>query len=211
MASNTTSRVAVVVATYGDREKWIPLAVEAMKSVEAQTIVPRVWHEHGDTLSQARNDGAFKMSQGDEPPEFLIFLDADDDLDERYVEEMLKCCDDLDLVQPATIGVHPDGHLDDFAVVIPTEKLLERNYLVIGTMVRRDLFERVGGFDEWPILEDWALWIKCDLAGARIGAAPDAVYRVHFHENSRNLDHRVGFTTYQDIRRWASKLSRQGL
>jgi hypothetical protein len=56
--------------------------------------------------------------------------------------------------------------------------LRQANWLVIGTLVHRDLFWEVGGFPEAEHgLEDWALWSKCVRAGAEIVKVPDAVYR----------------------------------
>jgi len=47
----------------------------------------------------------------------LIFCDADDELDYRYIEEMLK--GRATSAQPSTLGVHADGHEDDYPVLIP--------------------------------------------------------------------------------------------
>jgi hypothetical protein len=56
--------------------------------------------------------------------------------------------------------------------------LRQANWLVIGTLVHRDLFWEVGGFPEAEHgLEDWALWSKCVRAGAEIVKVPDAIYR----------------------------------
>ena len=59
--------------------------------------------------------------------------------------------------------------------------LRDDNWLVIGTMIHRDLFWKVGGFDEYPHgFEDFALWSKCFRIGAQIVKVPDAIYR-YFH------------------------------
>ena len=40
-----------------------------------------------------------------------------------------------------------------------------------AVMLRRDLFERIGGFDEnFPVCEDYDLWLRI---AARFGAPPD--------------------------------------
>ncbi len=63
--------------------------------------------------------------------------------------------------------------------------LRQANWLVVGTLIHRDLFWEVGGFPEYPHgLEDWALWSKCIRVGASIVKVPDAVYRYHANPNS---------------------------
>jgi glycosyltransferase involved in cell wall biosynthesis len=186
--------VGIVVATYGDVE-WIDKAHNAFDSAICQTVpADMVIHAHGETLAMARNAGARAMDT-----EWLIFVDADDRLNSTYVEAMLA--GDGDLRQPSTLGVYPDGHTDAEAVLIPAKPLIDGNYLVIGTMVRRTLFERAGGFVEWPMYEDWDLWIRCVLLDGTVGACPDAVYQVMVNEVSRNNQPRQEqINTYNAIR-----------
>lgn len=144
----------------------------------AQTIESEVLRSHASTLQDARNNGAEEATG-----EWLVFLDADDELDVGYVEAMLD--GDGDIRQPSTLGI-VDGQPDDYPVLIPRRNLLEANFLVIGSMVRRSLFLDVGGFDDYPILEDWGLWLKLWIEGAQIGSAPEAIYRVHVNQHGRN-------------------------
>lgn len=169
--------VAVIIATFGDRNIWDKLAVRAKASAAVQTHpADHVLRLHGPTLAQARNMAVQHI--GDEV-EWLVFLDADDTLDPRYIEAMLAGTGDLR--QPATLGV-TDGVEDPHPVMIPTKPLSEGNYLVIGTMVRREQFLAVGGFQEWPAWEDWDLWWRCVDDGAVVGQVPDAIYRVTVHQ-----------------------------
>jgi glycosyltransferase involved in cell wall biosynthesis len=173
--------VDVIIATYGDKELWDILAERALVSVMNQTIHPNsVYRCHDENLAAARNIGA-----ADSSSEWLIFLDADDELDPRYVEHMLA--GDGDIRQPSTLGV-VDGKEDDYPVLIPPRAggFMVGNHLVIGSMVRRDLFMTAGGFRDLPVLEDWDLWIRCQLCGGDVGTAPEAIYRVHVRSQSRN-------------------------
>lgn len=172
--------VDVIIGTYGDRELWAPLAHRAYTSATEQTVQPdNVIVFHGATLAEARNNAA-----GRSTAEWLVFLDADDELDSGYIEGILA--GNGDLRQPRTLGFTnevPDG---DPIFVPAREHLLIGNHLVIGTGVRRTFFERSGGFRELPILEDWDLWLRCWILGAEIGTAPDAVYLIHHNQNGRN-------------------------
>jgi hypothetical protein len=174
--------VGVAVGIYGTDE-WAERAKKvALPSVWRQTHACRFGICHSSTLAEARNRAAAKLET-----DWLIFLDADDELDERYVESMLA--GDGDIRQPSTLGVYSDGTEDDYPVLIPPKSnLLIGNHLVIGSMVRSDLFFEVGGFQDLPILEDWDLWIRCWLAGAKIGVAPEAIYRVHVSQGRNSSD-----------------------
>ncbi len=191
--------VTVCISTFGDY-KWFELAkTRALKSVQSQTIEPEIIMYHHDTsLAFARNEAAKKANT-----EFLIFLDADDELDSHYVEAMLTGT--TDVRQPATLGI-VNGIEDDFPVVIPQRDLMTSNYIVIGAMCKRELFEFVGGFDDYPVLEDWALWIKMHLVGATIAPVSEAIYRVHVNPDSRNQNHALHGQVYSMIRaRFGSK------
>lgn len=193
--------VDVVIASYGPIEQWEALIARAVNSACSQSVEPaHVWQLHdpvGNDLSFVRNQ-ATKESTA----EWLIFLDADDELGGDYIRSMLEA--DGDIRQPSTLGVHPDGHEDDYPVLIPPNPggLLVSNHLVIGSMIRRSLFEQVGGFREGlPALEDWDLWIRCHLVGAVVGTAPEAVYRVHVRPASRNAPDGAHNQAYGDIQR----------
>lgn len=183
----------IIIPTFGDLAVWDPLADRAELSAQSQTVSAEVLRVHGETLADARNEGA-RRAMGD----WLVFLDADDELDPGYVEAMLS--GSAALRQPATLGI-VDGVEDDAPVVIPRKPLLEANWLPIGTMVSRELFLRVGGFLDEPMLEDWALWLRCWLEGATIESIPDAVYRVHVRPASRNSGERPdAVRIYNEIR-----------
>jgi len=177
--------VAVIIATFGNGELWAALSERAEASVVNQEHPPtEIFRIHGPDLCTARNMGA-DLSTTD----WLIFLDADDELDPYYIEKMLEGSGDIR--QPSTLGIVNDVE-DDYPVLIPPKaNLLQGNHLVIGSMIRSELFEIVGGFRDLPVLEDWDLWIRCWLAGAVIRPCPEAVYRVHVNPSSRNqgVDH----------------------
>lgn len=189
------SSVTVIVGTFGDEAAWKPLADRAVESAVQQTVLPDelLW-VHRDSLQEARNTGAEMAAS-----EWLIFLDADDELDEQYIESMLRAPGDLR--RPMTLGVYEDGSEDDSPIFIPRKPLLEANYIVIGAMCRREQFLRLGGFDDYPILEDWALWLKFALDDAEISDAHGAIYRVHVRSQSRNTGGDLANRTYNLIQR----------
>lgn len=183
--------VDVVIASYGDIEIWRPYAERAIRSVHAQTVKASLYAYHNHQANDpgtARNASAVGTNA-----DWLIFLDADDELDPLYVEVMLA--GEGDIRQPSTIGVYQDGGTDDYPVLIPPNPggMMVGNHLIIGCMVRRTLFEIVGGFrEDLPILEDWDFWIRCQLAGGTVGQCPEAIYRVHVNPGSRNTQSNHG-------------------
>lgn len=191
--------IAVCIGTYGT-EQWSNLAhTRAIPSAQNQTSPAHdIIHWHAETLQEARN-GAAERARSD----WLCFLDADDELDAGYLAAMTEALPDRDaLLQPATLGVHPDGHEDPYPALIPPKPLLEGNYMVIGTLIRRTQFERLGGFDDWPLYEDWDLWIRARTDGAALISVPDAIYRVHVNSGGRNSSPRPAqLDTYAAIRR----------
>lgn len=171
--------VGVIIPSYGDKEVWDEFASRAVASVEAQTRPPNeILRIHADSLYEARNQG-LEQSMSD----WLICLDADDELDRHYIEAMLTVPGDIR--QPATLGV-VDGHEDNYPVLIPKKPLFEGNYIVIGAMFRRKLALEVGGFRDLPAFEDWDLWARMVMNGARVGECPSAIYKVHVRKDSRN-------------------------
>lgn len=188
--------VTVIVPTFGD-QKWITIAQNAIISVNNQTVKPKECiHLHDVSLGEARNKGAIQAST-----KWLIFLDADDTLDPRYIEYMIEEVDDSTIRQPSTLGVYPNGAEDEFPVLIPRCSLKERNFLIIGSMCLREQFLDVGGFDvQLPILEDWDFFIRLVNNGAIIGSREKAIYRVGVNPGSRNVNARLHGNYYNKIR-----------
>jgi GT2 family glycosyltransferase len=208
MSQPPISNIAVCIATYGDYSHWSKMVdAHAYPSAERQTVRPAAirWI-HGSTLHDARNEAAEDVARRRtaKAVEWLCFLDADDELDPHYIEAMSAALTDRKgdwLLQPATLGVHPDGREDPYPVVIPPKPLLDGNFMVIGTLIRRDQFLRLGGFADWAYCEDWDLWIRAWRDGAGLEPVPEAIYRVHVNPNSRNNgDRATQVRIYNQIR-----------
>lgn len=175
--------VTVVIATYGDAS-WIELADRAQASVPAGTQVVRV---HGDTLHDARNSGLDEVTT-----EWVCHLDADDELEPGYFEHIAAGAADVRApsVRYCLNGKHRRApyvpQVAGHTHACTADCLPHGNWLVVGTVARADLLRGVGGWRDFPVYEDWDLWLRCHLAGATIEAIPDAVYRAHVRFDSRN-------------------------
>ena len=189
------SSVGIVIATFGD-PKWRILAGRAELSAENQTRQPEnIILSHADTLQEARNYGADRCQT-----DHLIFLDADDEIEPGYVEAMLEGTGNIR--RPSTRGVYEDGSIEEPPSMIPRRDINESNCIVIGAMVDHDLFDQAGGFGDYPLLEDWDLWLRCWNLGASVVDVPKAVYRIHVTPGSRNMaEPGLMSSVYAQIRR----------
>jgi GT2 family glycosyltransferase len=178
--------VSVLIATYGD-VSWMMTAVRAVASASDQgayEVLDR--HEARGTISSSRNALAGRAS-GD----WLLFLDADDELAPGYIEAMSvavhqNLMDPMKLYTPAVRHVKKGRPAAPFFFDRGIS-LRQDNWLVVGTLVHKDLFHEVGGFGDYPHgFEDWSLWSKCFRAGAQVIKVPDAVYVYHHNPQSKH-------------------------
>ena len=182
------STISVIVATYGASE-WEVMAEErALASLgnlyPDQTIQI---HETNGTRATSLNNGAAE-ADGD----WLLFLDADDEFAPGYVGAMRRALerhrDDGTrnvLFTPAVQQIRKGRPGPPF--FFPEVDLSGGNWLVIGTMISRTLFNEIGGFREHPHgLEDWNLWNRAVRAGATIVRVKDAVYRAFVNPQSEH-------------------------
>lgn len=177
--------ISCVIGAHG-AESWHTRAREtAWPSTEGQgfheTIVV---YERDATVAQVRNLGAEMATGG-----WLLFLDADDQLAPGFGEAMRAAIgghrpDDPRLYTPAVQYVR--GRHAPPPRIWPRIAIEDGNWLVIGTIISRELFLAVGGFREWPMYEDWCLWQRAMKAGAEPVEVPDAVYVAHAQQGSRN-------------------------
>lgn len=124
----------------------------------------------------ARNEGAARAHG-----EFLAFLDDDDEYLPYKLEHQVRALDSaresVGLIYGPCLFVDAEKHErlleipPDVKTVSPRREILRRNFISTpAVLVRRTIFERVGGFDaSLPRLQDWDLWI-------RIAAESDFIY-----------------------------------
>lgn len=183
-----TLDVTICVATFGGPE-WQQLAedraIPSAKAAGAREVV--TVHSTGGALAAARNKALSHVSS-----EYVVFLDADDELAPGYLEALDQ--GDADVRAPAVAyvtGHHPQGrpkiprvagHRHDCTAAC----LPEGNWVVIGAAARTRLVQQVGGFRDWEWSEDWDLWLRMHLAGAIFSRHPTATYRAHYRADSRN-------------------------
>jgi glycosyltransferase involved in cell wall biosynthesis len=131
----------------------------------------------------------------------LAMLDADDLLLPDHLETMVATCErnpglvtawelswmlgrGIDVDRRRTRRAPPPDNPDDQLVA-----LLERNYVNFGFFPRA-LYDQAGGFRDFPVGEDWDLWIRMLRAGGRVTRASHATALHRVRPGSLSIDPR---------------------
>lgn len=186
--------VSILVATYGSDE-WEQLALRrAVPSTENQGAEVVVVHEPDGSVASSRNAAAEAANR-----EWLCFLDADDELAFGYCREMSRIHarnpNPRHLYTPAVSYIQ-NGRRKP-AKFWPECSLDTGNWMVIGTLIRRDVFREIGGFHELPHgLEDWNLWGRAVRYGCVPVKVPRAIYVAHHNPESKHHQLRLDKAEY---------------
>jgi glycosyltransferase involved in cell wall biosynthesis len=159
---------------------------EAIESVLAQTVKPdeiicvsdgaidnsveiakkypvKIIEKKNGGLASARNAGIREATS-----EYVMSFDSDDIMRPNCIEEHMKLADKNTIV---TCGLMAFGSESYTArpEVASYELLMKRNVIYSNSVFPKNLWEKVGGFDENMKLglEDWEFWIRCAKAGAK--------------------------------------------
>jgi glycosyltransferase involved in cell wall biosynthesis len=172
-------------------------AQEALAGIDDSRI--KVFrHEENRGTAAGRNTAA-SHSQG----ELLIPLDADDKLAPQYIERTLKAMCDADASAAYSdvqiFGMHslvykPSSDLADiFTGHYPHNTLL----------MKRELFDAVGGYRKFGYIEDTAFWVSIIELGKPFAYVPEPLYffRRHLESASRANSHTIAKDFYLLLQR----------
>jgi glycosyltransferase involved in cell wall biosynthesis len=159
---------------------------EAIQSVLAQTVKPdeiicvsdgaidqsveiakkypvKIIEKKNGGLASARNAGIREATS-----EFVMSFDSDDIMRPDCIEEHMKLADKNTVVTCALMAFGSEAYTAR-PEVASYELLMKRNVIYSNSVFPKDLWEKVGGFDENMKLglEDWEYWIRCAKAGAK--------------------------------------------
>jgi len=152
-------------------------------------------------LSAARNTG-IRAAKAD----YLIFLDADNLLMPGYLQQGLEILEhhpDIDIVYGESYKFGAEsGRLLTKEYSLHT--LMTYNYIDACCLVRKSLFEDLGGFDEQMKLgyEDWEMWMRAGISGKKFHYLRDIVcqhYRVRSNSMVRSIDKSKSYEIEQYI------------
>jgi glycosyltransferase involved in cell wall biosynthesis len=174
--------ISVIIPLYA----YAQYLAEAIESVLAQTVKPdeiicvsdgaidnsveiakkypvKIIEKKNGGLASARNAGIREATS-----EYVMSFDSDDIMRPNCIEEHMKLADKNTIV---TCGLMAFGSESYTArpEVASYELLMKRNVIYSNSVFPKNLWEKVGGFDENMKLglEDWEFWIRCAKAGAK--------------------------------------------
>lgn len=173
-------KVTIVIATCGS-EEWKELGDRAMSDVQFRfhTPVIRV-HLPEASVSEARNVGLEQVRT-----EYVCFLDADDSLEWPY----------FNFIPEHDVTATSITYQNKTAPLIPKvwaheqhrskyhrghcsgDCLPDGNWVHIGAIIRTEAIKAIGGFKEWPVYEDWALFLELQQSGFTFGRRQESVYK----------------------------------
>jgi len=179
--------VTVVVATCGTNQ-WKYLGDQALVSAQATGAKTVRIHIDKGSVAQARNAGLNLVTT-----DYVVFLDADDALEPDYFERvqptadvmatLIKYRQHLQPVMPR-VWVHDYEISKRHAGDCTAECLLDGNWIHIGAIIRTEAIRSIGGFREYPVYEDWALFLALQQAGFTFGTALNSVYLASVRQNN---------------------------
>jgi len=190
----------------------------------SREILQRLQKQYGFILEFQENQGVAKTMNrlfgmthgkyvtGSASDDFLMtdkiekqvrFLEANPEYDMvfgkvYFVDEKSKIIEGFRIFEP----------FDEPVKYIPFDLLIQNNRIPAPTMtVRRNIWEKVGGYDESAIIEDFDLWLKIAYNG-KIAYLNDyfAYYRWHLKNASAQF-YKIDIATWKLVYSWKDKMS----
>jgi len=181
----THKNVEVVVVDDGSSDDSVS-TIRGLPAFQAGAF--RLVTQRNGGVSRARNAGA-RETRGS----FIVFLDADDILEPTYVERCLAAL----RAAPSSVAYaytqmqHFGAENSLFASQpFDPEKLLRGNFVNASALMRREVFEEVGGYNPRFSLghEDYELWAHMLARGYTGVFVPEPLLRYRRHPGpSRNV------------------------
>ncbi len=144
--------------------------------------------------SPSRNHGA-RLATG----EWLAFLDADDEwLPNKLARQLALADAQTGMVYTDILNFGHCPHVTErFSDIVPLwegdifERLLVGNFVPTSSvMIRKDWFDRLGGFDEsLRVCEDWDLWLRYAGQGGVVRLVREPLSRYRWHQTSASRNH----------------------
>lgn len=149
----------IIIVDDGSTDEY---SIQVLKDVEQKSDLPipiMIYHQENGGVSAARNAGIKKAQSP-----MVLVLDGDDKLEPGYIEEVSRLLRDNPSMAAASSWMHTFGALD--SIVCPAggniNPFLSRNCCPATHILRRDVFEQCGGYDESMRsgFEDWDFFLS---------------------------------------------------
>jgi glycosyltransferase involved in cell wall biosynthesis len=224
----TTFKVSIIITAYQGNVRFLREAVLSAIIQHHDKIEIIVVVDNDTAIDQARNavtggkrvDGIYtqiKYFQVAEPGgpsvarnlgismctgDFVLCLDADDMISHRFIDTCLRNLNESGDI--AATGWAEFGFSKKIRQIPDniTYNLLQKgNKIVVSCLFKRDIWVKIGGFDENMTLgfEDWEFWLRATHAGYVIKSINEThfYYRKHeFSHNKRAFQHAIEIKRY---------------
>lgn len=185
--------MTVVVPVWGEYEKYIP---ECLETLDAQSVQGfEVLVDQTPNLPEARNN-MIRKAHG----KYILPLDVDDRLHGKYIENVLEKLYTYDIVTTDHAEFGDGNAVSDWPEQVTLEDIEKGMKPIACSAFRKDLWEKVGGYDESfsDGFEDWDFWLRCAKAGADMYRIKKVLY---FYRK-----HGKGMSETQDYEKLTKKL-----
>jgi glycosyltransferase involved in cell wall biosynthesis len=156
-----------------------------------------VYQQQNSGPSKARNLGA-SYAKG----KYLMFLDADDLIHTDYLQltvDLLEKEDALNVVYSKAAFF--DARKGEWKLKpFSRKKILMENMIFISAVVRKSVFDGVGGFDERiNYCEDWDLWIGIVFTYGGVYRIDKTLFYYRKRQDSSSLSDKMNFKIHDSI------------
>jgi GT2 family glycosyltransferase len=211
--------ISIIITCY-NLESYL---LEAVESVKAQTLQPQeiivvhdgckkpalipgttvLFREKNIGVALSRDEG-FHISNH----QLILFLDADDVLTENFLQESVETIKTASIAYPSILlwsywSDKPKKNEMHYAPTsITKDNLYKFNQVTVTSLMSRDVYEKVGGFDPTLLIwEDWDFFIKALRAGFKFKRT-NAYIKYRQRKDSRNhQDDSLKKETYEVIKK----------
>jgi len=166
-------KIAVLTPSKESRDV---LREECRQSVRMQKLPPGIHLLEIDNRGLGPEEICNRMVAGlDRGYDWLAFLDDDDIFLPWHLERLAAASEGMDVV-------YSKSQLDLGYRDFDAAELRKRNYISVTSLVRRSIFEAVGGFEKFTptVSYDWSLWLKILDKGGKFRFVPEVtwIYRI---------------------------------
>jgi glycosyltransferase involved in cell wall biosynthesis len=151
-SAQTHSRTEIILVNDGSDQR------ESLVILEQAALSVGTYLEQSNQGPSAARNAAFQIARGD----YVVPLDADDLLSPAYIATCLAAVDSGHAFVYTDFQVFGTRQYDERPGDYNLYRLLDRNYLTYAALVRKQDWERAGGYDEAMRLgyEDWEFWLR---------------------------------------------------
>jgi glycosyltransferase involved in cell wall biosynthesis len=180
--------------SYNNFDIWIindgstdTFSVNKLKDFEGNDKI-HILHQNNSGPSVARNLAINKTQAN-----YFVPLDADDVIEQNALELALAQIQNNEKI--GAIYGHYEWFGSRHGLKVQHKFLLEKQFIMnqipITAMIRKEMWEEIGGYDTFlskPGLEDWEFWLKAGLSHWRLQLCDTTFFKVRVNEASRTFE-----------------------